>query len=271
MKGVVKNYKFSRIKPLTIKVDVTKSGISANGFKIPTTAPSQTYNYNVSWGDGLESFNVSGDIEHIYSIPGIYEIKIWGLFPKFNFFDSGDKLKLIQIVSWGNLDYYSVQNNSFWGCSNLIEFPETNSMWYNAITDAGNFLRGCQLSMLPENLQLNSLTNGLRAFFGNPLSHLPPNIGLNNVTNGQSMFNGCGLTDLPPGVMFSSLTIGNTMFLGNNINPSRYSQLLIEMESTNPNNNVNFHGGSSKYNSSAISARNNLIARGWTITDGGLI
>ena len=37
-------------------------------------------------------------------------------------------------------------------------------------------------------------------------------------------------------------------------------------------NNVNFHGGSSKYNSAAAQHRNNLVTnKSWTITDGGMI
>jgi hypothetical protein len=66
------------------------------------------------------------------------------------------------------------------------------------------------------------------------------------------------------------LTNGRAMFLGNTINTARYSQLLINLEEFNPNNNVPFHGGNSQYNAQGQIARNALIARGWTITDGGL-
>jgi hypothetical protein len=60
------------------------------------------------------------------------------------------------------------------------------------------------------------------------------------------------------------------MFVNNTINTARYSQLLIDLEEFNPNNNVSFHGGNSQYNAQGQIARNALIARGWTITDGGL-
>jgi hypothetical protein len=67
-----------------------------------------------------------------------------------------------------------------------------------------------------------------------------------------------------------NLSNGFDMFLGSTINTERYSQLLIDLEEFNPNNNVNFHGGNSQYNAQGQIARNALIARGWTITDGGL-
>ena len=68
----------------------------------------------------------------------------------------------------------------------------------------------------------------------------------------------------------SSLINGSNMFNGNTINTTRYSQLLIDLENLNPNNNVTFHGGNSKYNASGEIARDALIVRVWSITDGGL-
>jgi hypothetical protein len=68
------------------------------------------------------------------------------------------------------------------------------------------------------------------------------------------------------------LTNGTQMFLGNTINTTRYSQLLVDLESGNANNSVTFHGGNSKYNATGQTARDILTGatRLWTITDGGL-
>ncbi len=49
-----------------------------------------------------------------------------------------------------------------------------------------------------------------------------------------------------------------------------YSSLLNQIHSTSQQNNISFHGGNSKYNSSAIDARSTLIDRSWSISDGGL-
>lgn len=50
----------------------------------------------------------------------------------------------------------------------------------------------------------------------------------------------------------------------------QYSKLLINIEANNTNTSETFNGGSSKYNSSASTARADLVTRGWTIIDGGL-
>ncbi len=60
------------------------------------------------------------------------------------------------------------------------------------------------------------------------------------------------------------------MFNGVTLSTTNYSNLLIQLAAENTNENVSLNGGSSKYNSSATSARQTLVDRGWTITDGGL-
>jgi hypothetical protein len=49
-----------------------------------------------------------------------------------------------------------------------------------------------------------------------------------------------------------------------------YATLLIRIENTNAQASLNLHGGTSQYDSSAATARANLIGRGWTITDSGV-
>jgi len=126
------------------------------------------------------------------------------------------------------------------------------------------------LTSLPEGMVLPNLTNGLRMFFDNNLTSLPSGMDLALLENGDTMFRDNSLASLPVGMELPLLTNGDRMFLNNTINTERYSQLLIDLEANNNNNNVEFHGGFSKYNAQGEIARNALIARGWTITDGGL-
>ena len=93
---------------------------------------------------------------------------------------------------------------------------------------------------------------------------------INSVTNCYAIFSTTGITALPSRMKFSSITNGSSLFYNVTINTDRYSKLLIDLDAYNLNNNVEFHGGYSKYNSSAVSARANLIDRGWDVTDGGL-
>jgi len=126
------------------------------------------------------------------------------------------------------------------------------------------------LTSLPTGMELPLLTEGISMFLGNNLTSLPSGMDLPLLTDGRFMFMDNSLTSLPTGMELPSLTNGGSMFLENTINTERYSQLLIDLEANNPNNNVAFDGGNSQYNAAGQTARNALIARGWTITDGGL-
>ena len=60
------------------------------------------------------------------------------------------------------------------------------------------------------------------------------------------------------------------MFYNLTIPTENYSNLLIQIHATSKRRNVTLDAGNSKYNSSANSARQELINRGWAIADGGL-
>lgn len=145
-------------------------------------------------------------------------------------------------------------------------------------TTADSAFRGnVGITSLPETMTLPELINGPGMFNGCKLTHLPANMTLDKLSTGGtgnsngSMFQNNRLTDLPLGMTLKSLTRGTALFLGSTINTNRYSKLLQDLSDLNPNSNVSFHGGSSKYNSTAVQHRNNLVInKGWTITDGGL-
>jgi hypothetical protein len=126
------------------------------------------------------------------------------------------------------------------------------------------------LTSLPVGMELPNLIEGRDMFRTNFLTSLPTGMELPNLSNGIAMFRSNSLTSLPAGMELPDLSNGRVMFDGNTINTARYSQLLIDLEEFNPNNNVEFHGGNSQYNAQGEIARNLLISRGWTITDGGL-
>lgn len=368
--------------PIILKIDTTLSTTSPNSFLIPTTAGDvgniNRYSYRVDWGDGTYNTEVKGTISHTYTNGGIYYIKIYGTFPKFIFKDTNDASKLLEVVSWGNIEFNNSQDAAFMGCYNLTKIA-SNSIWFNKITSAhamfsgcgltelpndmllselitggtsntgGGMFNGCKLTSLPsmmtlpklvdgyrmfsdnrltqipigmtlpnvreagymfnsnlltnisnislpvcttadsafrgnvgitslpETMTLPELINGGGMFYGCKLTHLPANMTLNKLSIGGtgnsngSMFQNNRLTDLPLGMTLKSLTRGTNLFLGNTINTNRYSKLLQDLSDLNPISNVSFHGGSSKYNSTAVQHRNNLVInKGWTITDGGL-
>ncbi|MEP0262670.1 BspA family leucine-rich repeat surface protein [Dokdonia sp.] len=86
---------------------------------IPINAAAYTYDYIVDWGDGTVELGVTTDAVHNYVTPGEHTVKIKGLFPIIYFNNSGDRLKLNEIVQWGNNPWASMEF-AFYGCENLI-------------------------------------------------------------------------------------------------------------------------------------------------------
>jgi len=80
------------------------------------------YNYNIEWGDGTSDTGVTGDINHTYTTPGTYTVKIKGDFPRFysefDKYSSNDNYKLLSIEQWGTIIWRSM-NQAFAGCPNL--------------------------------------------------------------------------------------------------------------------------------------------------------
>lgn len=180
----------------------------------------------------------------------------------------------------------------FYSCNSLNSLPQY--LTFDEVITGQTVFEGCKLTSLPEGMTLPNVRNTNGMFIGNNLTSLPSGMNLNHITDGQRMFIGADftslpegmlltnlnrgdqmfrasyLTDLPSGMTLSKLSNGSRMFEGVTLNTLRYSQLLVDFNNLNTNNNVTFHGGFSKYNSSGQTARNALVSRGWNITDGGL-
>jgi len=154
--------------------------------------------------------------------------------------------------------------------NSLTSLP--TAMTLASLTNGREMFHNCSLSSLPASMTLPALTIGDTMFRDNLLTSLPSGMTLGLVTDGELMFFNNSLTSLPSGFTLASLTNGINMFNLNTIATADYSQLLVDLESGNPNNSVTFHGGSSLYNATGKVARDILTGgvRLWTITDGGL-
>jgi hypothetical protein len=288
-------------------IDTTQAGSASDTFILPLASGS-IYNFDVDWGDGSsETITTDTDVTHVYPSSGTYQIAITGVFPKIFFNRTGDTLKLLSVDNWGiygldNIGNMTVnQSSAFARCNNNSSIANDVDN-INLITNGFRMFEDNALSVLPENLTLNALIDGGNMFGGNSLESLPANMALSSLvlgsdifgsgmfrfnnleslpivmtlgllTNGREMFRGNSLATLPSNMKLQSLNNGVRMFENCTIDTVRYSQLLIDLESDNSNNNVNFSGGNSKYNTSGETARNILTSspRNWTITDGGLI
>jgi surface protein len=102
----------------TAKTDNTGVSTSTQ-FKLPLTT-STGLNIVVDWGDASTSTITSHTdpaVTHTYASAGTYSISITGTLPGFQFNNAGDKLKILNISSWGVLDITT--NSAFRGCTNL--------------------------------------------------------------------------------------------------------------------------------------------------------
>lgn len=233
-------------KPLIIRVSTSLSGLTpSDTFRIPANAPGETYDFTVDWGDGIVTSNHTSTTEHTYSSPGVKDIKIYGKFPRMFFNNMGDRRKLMGILDWGDIEYSTNQERAFFGCEFLSFIAEDANGWYNGITSGTDMFRVTSVTTLPNNMTLSSLEGGSRMFLGTPISSA---IGL-------KLYN---------------INSGSNFMSGANLPSSQYSNILMEIESNNLNDNVRIHFGSSKYNTTGRDARDMLLRRGWNITDGGL-
>ena len=262
------------IPKFTLEVKSDNAGTSGTDqFTIPTTAGTYLYDYTTS--DGQSGTGITGDTTITFaSGVGTYEIYITGTFPRIFFNNVGDKAKLLRVLEWGDYGVgATTQDRAFYGCTNLSSIANDVDN-INLITSGSNMFQACtSLSSLPSGITFASLvTAGLMFYQCTSLSSLPSGMTLQNLTSASFMFYQVGLTDLPVGMTLPSLTNGASMFLSNTINTTRYSQLLVDLESGNANNSVVFRGGNSKYNATGETARDILTGpvRLWTITDGGL-
>lgn len=239
-----------RSKLFVILVDTTLAGSASDTMIIPTISSGHGgYDCTVDWGDGTTDTytGTNPTISHTYAAGGEKTIKISGTFPRIYFNNTGDKAKLLSVLNWGNYGLgVADQQRAFRGCVNNTSIAEDWKLdeW---------------------------LTEGTYMFYDNQLTFLPDNMTLVSLTEGTFMFGFNQLTSLPTGMTLSALTNGAFMFLENTINTTDYSELLVNIAANNVNTGVPFHGGSSKYNASGETARNQLtVNQSWSIADGGL-
>ena len=144
-----------------------------NSIEIPTNPdPAFAYNYTVDWGDGITNTGVTGNISHTYATSGMQTITISGDFPAIYFNDTGDRRKITQITSWGNIEWKSMEN-AFFGCQNL-NFDAIAAPDLSQVTSLRNMFKGA--------IVFNGILNDWN---------------LSNVTDIAGMFEDCTIFNRP--------------------------------------------------------------------------
>jgi surface protein len=106
----------------TWNTTLTSSGSTAlNQIKLPLISTGLYY-FFVDWGDGTSAvINSYNQVEttHTYSSPDVYIVKIVGTCHGWQFNNSGDRLKLLNVKQWGTSFRPFNDYGTFYGCRNL--------------------------------------------------------------------------------------------------------------------------------------------------------
>ena len=150
------------------------------------------YNYDVDWdNDGIyDELGITGDATHDFSLPGLYTIRIRGDFPRIFFNGSGDRLKIRDVVQWGNIAWISMAS-AFLGCINL-NISATDVPDLSGVSSMNSMFRNCSSLVGPANMNswnTSTVTDMTNLFIG--AQSFNQNIGnwnTENVTAMASMF-----------------------------------------------------------------------------------
>jgi len=127
------------VLPFSIIIDTTKA--AGDTFTLPiNNDPAQ--DGIIDWGDSSTSDLSYANRTHTYATGGVYTISISGdVLKGFYFNNGGDKLKMIEVVSWGHMHLTS-PSRAFFGCSNMLYISATDSPTITA-SDASYMFYNC--------------------------------------------------------------------------------------------------------------------------------
>lgn len=298
LKDRIRAYRYAGVSApaFTSVWDTTKTSTGSSTstqVKLPLLS-SGVYNFTVDWGDGsaidtITTWN-NAKVTHTYSSSGIYTVKITGVINGWKFNNTGDRLKLKEISKFGSLNIND--ERAFSQCPNLV-ITASDTLGTIGLISASYMFNGCSSLTTVPLFDLSSVTNAYGVFYScSSLTTIPlldtsnvtdmgfmfygcsaltslPLLDTSNVTNMKGTFRNSGLTSLPL-LDLSSLTDGTDMLYQTTLSTTSYSDFLNHLNTLSLQSGVSFHGGNSKYNAGAATARANIISTyGWTITDGG--
>lgn len=173
-------------------VDTTRPGSSNTQFVIPVRGNGYDYTVDCNNDGVVDAIGQTGSYACNYVTPGVYTIRIGGVFPEIYFNNSGDKLKMVSIDQWGTGKWRSL-SASFYGAENMdvvaADIPDTsNATSFYAVFQNNYTLKGENANW---NWDTGKVTNMTNAFAGARLFN--QDVGswdMSNVTNMGGMFYG---------------------------------------------------------------------------------
>jgi surface protein len=200
------------VTPFAFTAKTDNTGVSTSTqFKLPLTT-STGLNAVVDWGDATTSTitsHTSPDITHTYASAGTYSISITGTLPGWKFDNGGDKLKILNIASYGVLNITT--NAIFRGCTNLTS-NATDAPTITT-TDLSLTFRSCtNFNGAIGNWNTSAVTNMSSMFEGASAFNQSLSFNTAAVTTMSSMFNTATAFNQPLTFDTSSVTSMSSMF-----------------------------------------------------------
>ncbi|WP_299891001.1 BspA family leucine-rich repeat surface protein [uncultured Lacinutrix sp.] len=280
------------------------SGTSNTSTILIPTFPGEVYNYTVLWGDGTLDEGLTGNAFHDYTTPGVYEVKIYGDFPRIYFeafIDPSGPEKILEVNQWGNIQWSSM-HYAFSKCKNLTvnatdvpDLSNVDNMSYmfneaelfntdinswdvsNVTYMDGVFLGARSFNQDISSWDVSNVTHMSVMFFEAELFNQDINSwDVSNVTNMSYMFSGATSFDQNLGDWdITSLDIINNMFTGVTLSTENYDALLIGWATQETGegpipSGLNFDGGGSRYCDGEAARTELMSTYGWGINDDGL-
>ena len=201
----------------TANTNNTSAGSStATQFKLPLTT-SSGLNIVVDWGDASTSTitnHLDSAVTHTYASAGTYSISITGTLPGWQFANTGDRLKILNIASYGVLNITT--NAIFRGCTNLIS-NATDAPTITT-TDLSSTFRSCtNFNGNVGSWNVSAVTNMSNMFisasaFNNSGSSSIGSWNTSAVTNMSSMFSVASAFNQPLSFNTGAVTTMSSMF-----------------------------------------------------------
>jgi hypothetical protein len=181
------------------------------------------------------------------------------MFGQMNVFNQPITLDTTSVVDMTNMFSYCRQFNS------AVNFSDTS----NVTSMAGMFFT-CLVFDQPVNFDTSSVLNMASMFYQCRAFNQVVNFDTSNVGSMFAMFFNCFVFNQDiSSFNITNMTSAASMFLGSAFSTTNYN-LLLPAWDTYGTSNVPFHAGTAHYSAGApTTAHNAMIARGWTITDGG--
>jgi surface protein len=245
----------------TANTNNTSAGSStATQFKLPLTT-STGLNIVVSWGDATTSTitnHLAAAVTHTYASAGTYSISITGTLPGWQFNATGDRLKILNIASYGVLNIST--NSIFRGCTNLI----SNATDAPTITtaDLGFTFRDCtNFNGNVGSWSVSAVTNmsfmfSFASAFNNGGSSSIGSWNTSSNTSMTSMFSGATAFNQPIGAWNTALVnnMASTFSSATNFNQniSSWNTALVNNMSSMFNGGSAFNQNISSWNTGAV-------------------